>query len=233
MPSYTIALVEDDETLRSNYAQALMRDGYQVTSFSSRAEASVAFSRELPDLAILDVMLQEEMEGGFELCRELRSLSPILPIIFLTARNSDLDRVSGLRLGAWDYLTKDTTTLDFLPVRISALFKMLEAIQGTENQKDETIINHGSVRIEEERKQVSWKGMVVSLTLTEFWILTALVCRPGHVKSHDQLMAAANVVVTNNAIAAHVRRIREKFRETDQEFDAIRAEYGMGYRWLE
>lgn len=233
MPSYTIALVEDDETLRNNYAQALTRDGYQVTSFSSRAEASAAFSRKLPDLAILDVMLQEEMEGGFELCRELRTLSPILPIIFLTARNSDLDRVSGLRLGAWDYLTKDTTTLDFLPVRISALFKMLEAIRGREDKQEESIISHGSIRIEEERKQVSWKGVTVSLTLTEFWILRALVRRPGHVKSHDQLMDAANVVVTNNAIAAHVRRIREKFRETDREFDAIRAEYGMGYRWQE
>jgi two-component system, OmpR family, response regulator len=231
--SYTIALVEDDEALRNNYAQALIRDGYQVSSYGSRDEASAAFSRNLPDLAILDVMLHDEMEGGFELCRELRSLSPILPIIFLTARNSDLDRVSGLRLGAWDYLTKDTTTLDFLPVRISALFKMLEAITGTAMQKDESIIMHGSVRIEEERKQVHWKDEQVSLTLTEFWILTDLVRRPGHVKSHDQLMAAANVVVTNNAIAAHVRRIREKFRETDPEFDAIRAEYGMGYRWLE
>ncbi len=230
---YTIALVEDDETLRNNYAQALIRDGYQVTSYSSRAEASAAFSRKLPDLAILDVMLKEEMEGGFELCRELRSLSPILPIIFLTARNSDLDRVSGLRLGAWDYLTKDTTTLDFLPVRISALFKMLEALRGTKQKQDETIIEYGSIRIEDERKQVSWKEVMVSLTLTEFWILTALVRRPGHVKSHDQLMNAANVVVTNNAIAAHVRRIREKFRQTDQEFNAIHAEYGMGYRWLE
>jgi two-component system, OmpR family, response regulator len=230
---YTIALVEDDKTLRNNYAQALTRDGYQVNSYSSRNEASTAFSRKLPDLAILDVMLHDEMEGGFELCRELRNLSPTLPIIFLTARNSDLDRVSGLRLGAWDYLTKDTTTLDFLPVRISALFKMLEAISGSARQQDETIINHGSLQIEEERKQVQWKTRPVSLTLTEFWILNALACRPGHVKSHDQLMSAANVVVTNNAIAAHVRRIREKFRETDPDFDAIRAEYGMGYRWLE
>lgn len=231
--TYTIALVEDDEALRNNYAQALMRDGYQVNSYDSRQEASAAFARKLPDLAILDVMLHDEMEGGFELCRELRSLSPTLPIIFLTARNSDLDRVSGLRLGAWDYLTKDTTTLDFLPVRISALFKMLEAIAGTVNKQDETITTQGSVRIEEERKQVYWKDEQVSLTLTEFWILSALVRRPGHVKSHDQLMDAANVVVTNNAIAAHVRRIREKFRETDSEFDAIRAEYGMGYRWME
>ncbi len=230
---YTIALVEDDEALRNNYAQALIRDGYQVSSYSSRAEASAAFALKLPDLAILDVMLHDEMEGGFELCLELRNLSSTLPIIFLTARNSDLDRVSGLRLGAWDYLTKDTTTLDFLPVRISALFKMLEAIAGTATRQDETIIIHGSVRIEEERKQIYWKDRQVSLTLTEFWILTALVRRPGHVKSHDQLMAAANVVVTNNAIAAHVRRIRDKFRETDPEFNAIRAEYGMGYRWIE
>ena len=229
---YTIALVEDDEALRCNYAKALSRDGYQVDAYRTRTEASSAFRRRLPDLAILDVMLMEEMEGGFELCRELRALSPTLPIIFLTARNSDLDRVSGLRLGAWDYLTKDTTTLDFLPVRVSALFKMLEAIRGTMLQ-DETVITHGSIRIEEERKQVSWKGKAVSLTLTEFWILSALVRRPGHVKSHEQLMDAAQVVVTNNAIAAHVRRIRQKFRETDPEFDAICAEYGMGYRWLE
>ncbi len=231
--SYIIALVEDNETLRNNYAQALTRDGYQVNSYDSRAEASTAFGHKLPDLAILDVMLHDEMEGGFELCRELRSLSPTLPIIFLTARNSDLDRVSGLRLGAWDYLTKDTTTLDFLPVRISALFKMLEALAGTARQADETIVTHGSIRIEDERKQTYWKDTLVSLTLTEFWILGALVRHPGHVKSHDQLMDAAQVVVTNNAIAAHVRRIREKFRETDSEFDAIRAEYGMGYRWVE
>ncbi len=231
--TYTIALVEDDQTLRDNYAQALKRDGYQVACYESRPAASNAFRRKLPDLAILDIMLQDEMEGGFELCRELRNLSPSLPIIFLTARNSDIDRVSGLRLGAWDYLTKDTTTLDFLPVRISALFKMLETIQGKNQQSDETIITHNSVRIEEERKRVSWKGQSISLTLTEFWILTSLVRRPGHVKSHEQLMDAARVVVTNNAIAAHVRRIREKFRTSDPDFDAICAEYGMGYRWLE
>ncbi len=231
--TYTIALVEDDKTLRNNYAQALKREGYRVNSYATRPEAGNAFAHKLPDLAILDVMLGQEMEGGFELCQELRRLSPTLPIIFLTARNSDLDRVSGLRLGAWDYLTKDTTTLDFLPVRISALFKMLETLSGSANIDHETIIQHGSVRIEEERKQVHWKDTQVSLTLTEFWILSALVRRPGHVKSHAQLMASANVVVTNNAIAAHVRRIREKFRDTDPDFDAIRAEYGMGYRWLE
>jgi len=230
--SYRIALVEDDELLRANYSQALVRDGYEVDSYSSREEAMSAFKKKLPDLAILDVMLQDEMEGGFELCRQLRQASPTIPIIFLTARDSDLDRVSGLRLGAWDYLTKNTTTLDFLPVRISSLFKMLEAL---ESAKDigEKIITVGKLRIEEERKQVSWNNQQLNLTLTEFWLLLSLVHYPGHVKSHEQLMEAANVVVTNNAIAAHIRRIRDKFHEVDPDFDSIRAEYGMGYRWIE
>ena len=229
---YQIALVEDDELLRANYSQALERDGYCVTSYGSRREAQAAFKKQLPDLAILDVMLQDEMEGGFDLCRELRQASPTIPIIFLTARDSDLDRVSGLRLGAWDYLTKGTTTLDFLPVRISALFKMLEALNSAKDESD-NIITVGKLRIEEERKQVYWSDQPLNLTLTEFWLLRSLVHHPGHVKSHDQLMEAANVVVTNNAIAAHIRRIRDKFNEIDHDFDQIKAEYGMGYRWLE
>ncbi len=230
--AYTIALVEDDERLRTNYAQALKREGYTVLSYSSRPEAQEAFTRKLPDLAILDVMLNDEMEGGFDLCRELRRISPTIPIIFLTARDSDLDKVSGLRLGAWDYLTKNTTTLDFLPVRISALFKMLEALQQP-STKGEKSISSGKLLLHEERKQVFWNDNQINLTLTEFWLLYSLVQYPGHVKSHNQLMEAASVVVTNNAIAAHIRRIREKFREIDPTFDAIRAEYGMGYRWVE
>ena len=229
---YTIALVEDDERLRANYAQALRREGYIVTSYASRPEAQAAFKEKLPDLAILDVMLNEEMEGGFDLCRELRKASPTIPIIFLTARDSDLDRVSGLRLGAWDYLTKNTTTLDFLPVRISALFKMLEALQKKPEYQEKTLTS-GNLLIQEERKRIFWNEVQLNLTLTEFWLLLSLVRHPGHVKSHAQLMEAANVVVTNNAIAAHIRRIREKFKEVDPEFDSIQAEYGMGYRWLE
>lgn len=228
--TYTIALVEDDEKLRANYAQALERDGYLVDSYANRPAAEEAFAKKLPDMAILDVMLEDETEGGFELCRQLRRLSPTIPIIFLTARDSDLDRVSGLRLGAWDYLTKNTTTLDFLPVRISSLFNMVESLKETSG-REEPIIENGPLKISEERKQVFWKQQQVNLTLTEYWLLLALARRVGHVKSHEQLMEAANVVVTNNAITAHIRRIRDKFLETDPEFNAIRTEYGMGYRW--
>ncbi|MDH4318221.1 MAG: response regulator [Desulfobulbaceae bacterium] len=227
---YQIAIVEDDQQLRANYAQALEREGYIIKSYSDRKEALEALSDNLPDMAILDVMLGEEMEGGFDLCRELRRLSPTIPIIFLTARNSDLDRVSGLRLGGWDYMTKDTTTLDFLPVRISALFRIVEALHNP--GKVEKKLLHGPLEIDQNRKQATWKNIPISLTLTEYWILLALVRRPGDVKSYDQLMEAANVVVSNNAITSHIRRIREKFREADPEFNAIRSEYGMGYRWI-
>lgn len=228
--TYTIALVEDDDLLRANYTQALEREGYTVKSYEDRRQAETAFTVSLPDLAILDIMLKDEKEGGFELCKLLRSRSATLPIIFLTARDSDLDRVSGLRLGAWDYLTKNTTTLDFLPVRISSFFKMVETLQGL-HSSEEPVIRHGNLEIHEERKQVTWSNIQLNLTLTEFWLLLALARRPGHVKSHDQLMEAANVVVTNNAITAHIRRIRDKFMEIDPQFDAIKTEYGMGYRW--
>ena len=227
--TYRIALVEDDPRLQANYAQALQREGYEVDTYDCREDAMAAFDRCLPDLAILDVMLGTEMAGGFDLCLHLRSLSSVIPIIFLTARNSDLDRVSGLRLGAWDYLTKDTTTLDFLPARISALFRTVEALQSANSGS--RIIEHHGLRIDEDRKEVYWQGQPVSLTLTEFWILLCLARRPGHVKNHDQLMEAASVIVTNNAIAAHIRRIRDKFRDIDPEFNGIRSEYGMGYRW--
>lgn len=223
-----IALVEDDEQLRKNYADALRREGYDISVYSERRSALQAFQARLPDMAILDVMLGDEMEGGFELCRELRVLSATIPIIFLTARNSDVDKVSGLRLGAWDYMVKDTTTLDFLPVRVTALFRAIDAIK---TPPAASPMQRGELILDENRKQVFWKGTLVPLTLTEFWILQALAKHPGHVKNHAQLMQAANVIITDNAVTAHIRRLRNKFREVDAEFSAIKSEYGMGYRW--
>ncbi|MCK9173703.1 MAG: response regulator [Desulforhopalus sp.] len=231
MACYIIALVEDDDLLRDNYTHALQREGYEVHSYGSRPEATAAFQKDLPDLAVLDVMLEDEMEGGFTLCSQLRQLSPTIPIIFLTARDSDLDRVSGLRLGAWDYLSKNTTTLDFLPVRISALFKIVESLAANVQPAEEEVFTVGELTFYHEQKRVFWQETLIDLTLTEFWLVYALVEHPGHVKSHDELMAAAQLVVTSNAITAHIRRIRDKFCEIDQNFNAIRTEYGLGYRW--
>lgn len=229
--THHIAIVEDDEELRRNYAEALQRDGYKVNTYANRPEAEKSFAAELPDMAILDIMLGDEREGGFELCRFLRARSEVLPIIFLTALNSDVDRVSGLRLGATDYLFKDTTTLEFLPVRVSSLFKMIEALKKPAPQGK--IIKREHLTIDPDRMEVTWQGRELCLTLTEYWILLELVKRPGNLKQHGDLMAAARTVVTENAIAAYIRRIRDKFKEFDRDFSCIRTEYGMGYRWVD
>jgi two-component system OmpR family response regulator len=229
--SRRIAIVEDDEELRRNYAEALSRDGYEVRSYGSRAEAEKAFATELPDMAILDIMLEDESEGGFELCKFLRAKSEVLPIIFLTALNSDVDRVSGLRLGATDYLFKNMTTLEFLPVRVSSLFRVIDAWKKPIDTKKRLKV--GRLSVDEDRMEVTWAGKSVSLTLTEYWILHELVKHPGSLKTHGQLMDAAQTVVTDNAIAAYIRRIRDKLREIDPGFSCIKTEYGMGYRWVD
>src|SRR5512143_2712261 len=123
----TIAIVEDDPAIRANYADALRRQGYEVVTFGSRPEALAAFKVRLPNLAVIDIGLGDEPEGGFELCRALRGMSARLPILFLSARDSDFDIVSGLRLGADDYLTKDIS-LPHLLARIAALFRRSDLV---------------------------------------------------------------------------------------------------------
>ena len=129
-----IVLVEDDEVLRENYTQALKLQGYQVIGYSNRADAETALSVRLPDLVIIDIGLQDEYDGGFRLCQMLRAISKTLPIIFFTARDNDIDTVSGLRIGADDYLTKDISLPNLL-ARISALFRRID-LSETPNDED-------------------------------------------------------------------------------------------------
>ncbi len=223
-----IAIVEDEPAIRDNYAAAFARSGYAVRSYPGRLEALDALRVRLPDLALIDVGLGDEPEGGFELCRELRSLSPELPIIFLTARDSELDAVSGLRLGADDYLTKDIG-LPHLLARVAALFRRVEAVR--QPARAEAKLERGELLVDLDRLHASWRGEPVGLTLTEFWIVHALARHVGHVKNRQQLMDAANVVLDDNTITSHVKRIRRKFTVIDPGFDAIETVYGMGYRW--
>lgn len=225
-----IAIVEDDAELRDNYAEALQRAGYKVSAYTNRSEAEAAFAVKLPDLAILDIMLEDERDGGFSLCRFLRARSNILPIIFLTALGSDIERVSGMHLGATDYLLKDTTTLDFLPVRVSSLFRFLDAVSKPIENESKLIC--GSLVVYLDRMETRWDGKPVHLTQTEFLIVRAMAKRPGQLKSHADLMTTANTIVSNNTIAATIGRIRGKFREVDPDFSCIQTAYGMGYRWV-
>jgi two-component system OmpR family response regulator len=227
--SRSIAIVEDEPAIRDNYLDAFRRQGYRVAGYADRASALVAFDQRLPDLVVIDVSLGDEPEGGFELCRALRARSPALPIIFLTARDSDLDAVSGLRLGADDYLTKDIS-LAHLLARVAALFRRVTAL--TEQPDEGGVIERGPLRLDADRLSATWNGRDPALSLTEFWIVHALALHPGHVKSRQQLMDAANVVLDDATITSHIKRIRRKFVAIDPTFDAISTVYGMGYRWL-
>jgi two-component system OmpR family response regulator len=228
--SKRIAIVEDDPALRANYADALQKHGYQTAAYASRGEAMAAFAARLPDLAIVDIGLQDEVDGGFELCRSLRALSATLPIIFLTARDNDFDIVSGLRMGADDYLTKDVS-LPHLLARIAALFRRAEVMAAPPALED--MLERGPLRLDLKRMMATWNGKPVDLTLTEFWMVHALARYPGHVKNRDQLMREANMVVDDSTITSHVKRIRRKFAAIDAAFDRIETVYGMGYRWSE
>jgi len=224
-----IAIVEDEAAIRANYAEALARQGYEVAAYAGRPEALAAFRTRLPDLAVIDIGLGDEPEGGFELCRELRMLSPRLPIIFLTARDADFDIVSGLRLGADDYLTKDIS-LPHLLARIAALFRRVEVL-GEPPGGEEEVLERGALCLDAKRLSATWNAVPVELTLTEFWMVHTLAKFPGHVKDRDQLMHDAKLVVDEGTITSHIKRIRRKFQAVDASFDRIDTVYGMGYRW--
>lgn len=223
-----VAIVEDEAAIRDNYAERLRREGYRVAGFATRREALTGFASRLPDLVIIDINLGDEIEGGFELCRELRARSAQLPIIFLTARESELDVVSGLRLGADDYLTKNIS-VEHLLARVAALFRRTDALSS--NSSDGERIERGSLALDRDRMSATWRGQPVALTVTEFWVVHALARRPGHVRNREQLMAAANVVLDDSTVTSQIKRIRAKFAALDRDFAAIGTVYGMGYRW--
>src|ERR1700721_3840984 len=203
-----IATVEAGPPWRENYAPPPARHGYSIKTYGNRRTAMQAFNARLPDLAIIDISLEDEAEGGFDLCRDLRALSAELPIIFLTARDSELDAVSGLRLGADDFLTKDVS-LPHLAARVRALFRRIDALRRPDNAAE--VVRRGALSIDAERMQTTWNGTPVTRSLTEFWIVHALARNPGHVKNRQKLRDASNVVLDDNTITSHVKRMPRKF----------------------
>ena len=228
MPHRQIAIIEDEAVIRDNYTDYLQRQGYQVTGLDSRQAAMAAFEKRLPDLVILDIGLGDDIDGGFALCQALRARSTTLPIIFLTARDSDFDTVAGLRLGADDYLTKEIS-LPHLAARIAALFRRADLLAQPQEEPTELIC--GELRLDPQRLTTHWNEMLVALTVTEFWMVHALARRPGHVRSRSQLMDEAQIYIDEASISSHIKRIRRKFQELDPHFEQIESVYGAGYRW--
>lgn len=231
----TIALVEDDDTIRQNYVDLLEDNSFLVNSYATRSEAEAAFEKRLPDLALLDIGLNEEREGGYDLCRFIRKQSESLPIIFLTSYNTDVDEISGLRMGADDYISKEES-FEKIIVRINSLFRRVAALSSSSEGRMEEQVNHkvqyGDLYIDMVSYEIRWKGIPIKFPLTQLWILHSLAKRPGQVKSRESLMEAANITHSGlNTIPVHINAIRNKFKEVDSEFDQIKNERGIGYSW--
>lgn len=224
----SIAIVEDEPALAAGYRELLSRNGYDVEVHTTVESARSALQNRAPDLALLDIGLGDDPEAGFELCRELRNEYPTLPIVFLTARDTEIDIISGLRLGADDYLTKDISQAHLL-ARIKALLRRITALRQPENA--EQVLIRDALEMNTERLSASWQSVGIPLTYTEFWMLHTLAKHPGHIKNRQQLMDAANVVLDDSTITSHIRRIRRKFEGLDPDFDHIETAYGLGYRW--
>jgi len=224
-----IAVVDDEANIRETVAFALRREGYEVEMYADGLAAATAFVETMPDLAILDILMPRM--DGLELCRKIRANSETVPIIFLTSRDDEVDRILGLELGADDYLVKPFSMRE-LVARVRVLFRRA-ARRATVSRDDETL-SIGSLELDPQRFTVKWKGHAIDLTVTEFMMLQALVRHPGHVKTRRQLTREGyphDNYVSERTIDSHVKRIRKKFEAVDPQFDRIDTVYGMGYRY--
>lgn len=225
-----IAIVEDEETIREGISTALRREHCEPLPFADGQAAWDTLQQALPDLAILDIGLPRM--DGLELCRRLRTRSERLPIIFVTSREEEFDRVLGLEIGADDYVCKPFSMRELM-ARVKVLLRRA-AHTGPSSQPSDEAFTVGDLIVDPVKLAVSWKGTPVGLTVTEFLVVQALARRPGAVLSRDQLMDSAypdGTSVSDRTIDSHVKRIRRKFLAVDPAFARIDAVYGAGYRY--
>src|SRR4051794_30213491 len=228
-----VAVVDDEENIRETVGFALRREGYPVELFAHGGEAWQSFGQKLPGLVILDILMPEM--DGLELCRKIRSISESIPIIFLTSRDEELDRVLGLEIGADDYLCKPFSMRELL-ARVKVLFRRAALDAPPKLADAEAPLRIGGLELDLQCYTVKWNGQPVSLTVTEFMMLHAPVRPPGHVKSRKQLQQDGyphDAYVSERTIDSHIKRLRRKFEEVDATFDRIETVYGVGYRYAE
>jgi two-component system, OmpR family, response regulator len=231
-----ILVVDDEARIREVLLYALKKEGFGVTAVADGPAAIAAVEAGGVDLVVLDVMLPEL--DGLEVCRRIRQQHRV-PILFLSARGEEVDRIVGLELGGDDYLTKPFSPRE-LVARVRAVFRRVEAPlpapaacppAGPPAWTARSVLAHGDIEIDTERHEVRYAGRVISLTLTEFGVLGALLERPGVVLSRGQLMQRAyryDNLITERTIDTHVRRIRAKFRAAGG--DPIATVHGVGYK---
>jgi len=227
-PTSTILLVDDEDSIQTLLTYPLERDGYAVVQARDGEEALRRFGEQRIDLVVLDIMLPKV--DGIEVCRRLRAESTV-PIIMLTARDDELDKVLGLELGADDYITKPFSIREFRS-RIKALLRRASTPH-TPGRRDE-VIDRGDVRIDLPRRIVEARGQAVQLTFVEFELLTLLAADPGVVFSRRQLLERIRGSADYReprTIDVHVRHLREKIERNPHEPELILTVRGAGYRF--
>jgi two-component system response regulator ChvI len=225
-----VAIVDDEEHLRITVSRALRGEGYRTAVFSDGAQAWQSFQKEMPDLAVLDIIMPRM--DGLELCRRIRAVSETVPVIFLTSRDEEFDKVLGLELGADDYLCKPFSLRE-LAARVKVLFRRAGVRPLEKEPSEDECVVVGALRLDGRRFSATWQGAPVRLTLTEFRILRALARQPGFARTREQLLAEAfpqDAYMSDRTIDCHIRRIRGKMESLDESFDGIETLYGLGYR---
>ena len=224
-----IAIVEDDDDQRNNYVRALARMPVQVLAFADQHSALKALLQQRPDLVILDIILGHEYDAGFNLYSQLSRLYEDLPVLFLTERVDEIDQVSGLRMGAWDYQPKPIS-IDYFTAKVESLLRLA---RNSNPNPEQRLITCGNLKIDLDRRHIFWRNEPLKeFTITEFAMLEFLARRPDQVLTYQQLAQATfGGCVENNTISTHISNIKRKFKAVSVNFNNIVSEYGQGYRW--
>ena len=221
-----ILVVEDEASFSEALAYLLTKEGFEVTVAENGADAITAFARNGADLVLLDLMLPGL--SGVEVCRQIRSYSQV-PIIMLTAKDDEVDKVVGLEIGADDYVTKPYKSRE-LVARIRAVLRR----QGNSEEVSENVLTAGGVSMDVERHMVSVRGANVALPLKEFELLEMLLRNAGRVLTRGQLIDriwGSNYVGDTKTLDVHIKRIRAKIEEDPAEPSIITTVRGLGYKY--
>ncbi len=219
-----VLVVDDDPHIREVVCFALEQAGYEVEPAATGEEALRGFDARPADLVVLDIVLPEM--DGLDVCRKLRESSEV-PVLFLSSRDDEVDRVLGLELGGDDYLSKPFSPRE-LVARVKAI---LRRTGSRERAPAADVLERGALRLDRAAHRCSWEGREVPLTSTEFALLGSLMGAPGRVYSRDELVEQAwgrGHHITDRTIDSHIRRVRKKFAELGA--DPIETVYGVGYR---
>ncbi len=225
-PLQKVLVVDDDPGIRDVVCFALQKAGYATTTAADGEQALARFAADPPALVVLDILMPEL--DGVEVCRRLRgdARGRAVPIVFLSSKDDEVDRIVGLEVGGDDYVSKPFSPRE-LVARVRAILRRAAQPPAEAGRA----LRHGRLALDPGRYQASWDGRELALTLTEFGILRTLLRRPGFVSTREALMNEAyelHKVVSDRTIDSHVRRVRAKFAALGA--DPIETVHGVGYK---